>query len=73
MSDFVQTLNHWEDVIFRHESQFMSTFCEHAVDLHNMWWNGEQMKFTYLLPCGQMVSDWVEIEKWFAFLERYGK
>jgi len=73
MDDIVKNLNHWEDVIFRHESEFMTTFCKQAFDLHDISWNGERMRFTYILSCGQMASDSVEIDKWFAFLEQYGK
>lgn len=73
MNDIVQTLNHWEDVIFRYEPEFMITFCNHAFELHDIYWNSGWMRFRYILSGGGMVTDSVEIEKWFAFLEQYGK
>ena len=62
----------WEE---RHDD-FLKVFCESygiVMDLVNIWWNTSHMNIHWVLDNGQHISDNVEIEKWYQFINNVKK
>ena len=73
MSDRIPTIDDtfkfWEGIIFDNEKVFKHVFCKYAIDVVSISWNSGNMKFEYILSCGQHVGDSVKMEKWYDFLK----
>jgi len=56
------------DIAFDEKNGFVERFCPNAWILTQVSWDCENMRFVYILDCGQHVSDSVKITEWLEFL-----
>jgi len=69
MEKTIETLKEWDELVGHHEKAFVARFCPRDVELLDVWWNSERMKFNYLFECGQHVTDGASMEEWVDFLK----
>jgi hypothetical protein len=61
-------LDSWGSIAHDDKSGFMERFCPKAWILTQVSWDSENMRFVYILDCGQHVADSVKITEWLEFL-----
>jgi hypothetical protein len=61
-------LDSWGSIAHDDKSGFMERFCPKACILTQVSWDSENMRFVYILDCGQHVADSVKITEWLEFL-----
>lgn len=61
-------LSLWGDLAHDETKGFCQRFCPQAWILTQVSWDSENMRFVYILDCGQHVSDSVKITEWLEFL-----
>lgn len=66
--DLLAALSAWEDIAYDDDGGFCERFCSGAWILTQVTWDSENMRFVYILSCGQHVSDSVKITEWLEFL-----
>ena len=67
-SDLLAALDSWGSIAHDENSGFMERFCPKAWILTQVSWDSENMRFVYILDCGQHVADSVKITEWLEFL-----
>jgi hypothetical protein len=60
-------LSSWGDLAHDGTKGFCERFCPNAWMLTQVSWDSENMRFVYILDCGQHVSDSVKITEWLEF------
>ncbi len=68
-SAVLERLKNWEKLVFENESQFLKYFCHKATDLTKISWGSNRIFFTYVMDCGQHITDDAMIEEWFEFVK----
>lgn len=66
--ELLATLSVWGELAHDESKGFRERFCPQAWILTNVSWDSENMRFVYILDCGQHVSDSVKIAEWLEFL-----
>jgi hypothetical protein len=61
-------LDSWGSIAHDEKGGFVDRFCPKAWILTQVSWDSENMRFVYILDCGQHVSDSVKITEWLEFL-----
>jgi hypothetical protein len=64
----LDVLSSWEKLAHDKEKDFCKRFCPDAWVLTHISWNSENMRYVYILDCGQHVVDSVKISEWLEFL-----
>ena len=72
-SDLLAALDSWGNIAHDENSGFVEKFCPNAWILTQVSWDSENMRFVYILDCGQHVADSVKITEWLKFLSANGK
>jgi hypothetical protein len=67
-SDLLAALDSWGSIARDEKSGFVERFCPNAWILTQVSWDSENMRFVYILDCGQHVADSVKITEWLEFL-----
>ena len=67
-SDLLAALDFWGGIAHDDKGGFMERFCPKAWILTQVSWDSENMRFVYILECGQHVADSVKITEWLEFL-----
>ncbi len=63
LNDFKHLSKHL-DFIFNHEDEFLSKFAHGATDLIEVHFSDTNIKYVFLLSCGQHIVDAKPIEKY---------
>ena len=66
--DLLAVLSKWGDLAHDESKGFVERFCPKAWILTQVSWDSENMRFVYILDCGQHVADSVKISEWLEFL-----
>lgn len=66
--DLLAVLSSWGDLAHDETKGFRERFCPAAWILTQVSWDSENMRFEYILSCGQHVADSVKITEWLKFL-----
>lgn len=66
IEETLETLKEWGELTDTPE--FIERFCPCAWILTHVSWDSENMRFVYILDCGQHVADSVKIGEWVEFL-----
>ena len=66
-------LSSWGDLAHDETKGFRQRFCPNAWILTQVSWDSENMRFAYILECGQHVADFVQITEWLQFLSANAK
>jgi hypothetical protein len=61
-------LSSWGELAHDETKGFCQRFCPKAWILTQVSWDSENMRFVYILDCGQHVADSVKISEWLEFL-----
>lgn len=67
-TDLLAVLSSWSDLAHDETKGFCKRFCPNARILTQVSWDSENMRFVYILDCGQHVADSVKISEWLEFL-----
>ena len=67
-TDLLAVLSLWGDLAHDETKGFRQRFCPKAWILTQVSWDSENMRFVYIIDCGQHVSDSVKITEWLEFL-----
>jgi hypothetical protein len=67
-SDLLAALDSWGSIAHDENGGFVERFCPKAWILTQVSWDSENMRFVYILDCGQHVADSVKITEWLEFL-----
>lgn len=67
-SALLAVLSSWGDLAHDETKGFCQRFCPKAWILTQVSWDSENMRFVYILDCGQHVADSVKITEWLEFL-----
>jgi hypothetical protein len=68
IGDVLSVLDTWAEIAHDEKSGFVERFCPKAWILTQVSWDSDNMRFVYILECGQHVSDSVKISEWLEFL-----
>jgi len=69
--DLLQALKNWEDIVDKHEKEFLNRFCHKAWMLVKVSWSSETMEIVYVLAEGQHICDQAPISKWLEFVKKF--
>lgn len=71
--NILKILEFWGSVAHDENSGFVEKFCPSAWIITNVTWDSDNMRFTYILSCGQHISDSVKMTEWLEFLTNVKK
>ena len=66
--DLLAALESWGSIVHDDEGGFIERFCPAAWILTQVTWGSKNMRFVYILSCGQHIADSVKITEWLEFL-----
>lgn len=70
----LNTLSNLECLVFDYEKEFNKELCKNQIwELIGVDFSVNHIKVTYVLDCGQHVSDLIRMDKFLLFVDKYRK
>jgi len=70
--NIIEELSQWEKLFFDNTDYFIKEIIgEDVIDVYDVSWNSNSMKYVYIQECGQHVSSDISMTKWLKLKDKY--